>query len=37
MTSRYDTIQTSVQVKQIEPNMISAKRMDLATLQLKIC
>lgn len=37
MTSEYDTIQTSVQVKQIEPNMISAKNgIDLATLQLKI-
>lgn len=37
LTSEYDTIQTSVQVKQIEPSMISAKNgIELATLQLKI-
>ncbi len=37
LTSEYDTIQASVQVKSIEPSMIAAKRgIDLATQQLKI-
>lgn len=37
MTSEYDTIQTSVQLRSIEPNLIATRNgIDLATLQLKI-
>lgn len=37
MTSEYDTVQTSVQMRNIEPSMIAAKNgIELATLQLKI-
>ena len=37
LTSEYDTIQTSVQMRNIEPNMIATRNgIDLATQQLKI-